>query len=287
MSTERETRGAPEAGDDTPPGTLERERDDLLQQLDDLLEGPMTVLAVGWLVLVVVELTAGLSPFLSAVNVAIWGAFVVHFLVELALAPRKRAYLRRNWLTVLSLLLPALRVLRFARVLRVVRAARGTRLLRVVGGANRGMRTLGRVMGRRGLGYVLALTALVCLLGAAGIYAFEREVPGGPITSYGVALWWTAMTLTTMGADFFPTTPEGRLLCLLLAIYGFTVFGYVTAAVASFFVARDAEDGDGEVAGAASIDALRAEIAALSRKLDARAEAPRVVGGSPPMDDGV
>ena len=58
------------------------------------------------------------------------------------------------------------------------------------------------------------------------------------------------MTLTTMGADFFPLTPEGRLLGLLLAIYGFAVFGYVTASIASFFVARDAEEGDGELAAA-------------------------------------
>ena len=47
------------------------------------------------------------------------------------------------------------------------------------------------------------------------------------------------MLLTTMGSDYWPRTPEGRLLCLLLAIYAFTVFGYVTAAIAAYFVDRD------------------------------------------------
>ncbi|WP_373061169.1 hypothetical protein [Gemmatimonas sp.] len=76
------------------------------------------------------------------------------------------------------------------------------------------------------------------------------------------------MTITTMGADFFPLTPEGGLLDLLLAIYGFAVFGYATAAIASFFVAREAEEGDGELAGAAQMVSLREEKAALNQRVE-------------------
>ena len=245
---------------------LDDERYELLQHVASALDGPMTVLGFIWLVLVVVELTAGLSPLLATLNQVIWGLFIAQFLVELVIAPRKRTYLRRNWLTAIALLLPALRVVRVARVLRVVR---GARLVRVVGSVNRGMRALGRVMGRRGLGYVVALTLLVNLLGAAGIYAFEREASGGAIADFGTALWWTAMTLTTMGADYFPRTGEGRVLGLLLAIYGFAVFGYVTASIASLFVARDADAVDGELAGGAQLEALRAEVAALNRRVEA------------------
>ena len=252
---------------------LDVERHALLMQTAAALERPMAVLGVVWLVLTVVELTVGLSPFLTAVNYTIWGLFVLQFAVEFALAPRKLAYLQRNWLTALALVLPALRAVRLVRALRLLRAARGARLVRVVSSANRGMRALGRVMGRRGLGYVVALTLLVNVLGAAGIYAFERDVAGGAMTSFGVALWWTAMTLTTMGADTFPQTAEGRLLGLLLAIYGFAVFGYVTASIASLFVARDAETEEGELAGAQQIEALRAEVAVLTRRVEALLDA--------------
>jgi hypothetical protein len=51
------------------------------------------------------------------------------------------------------------------------------------------------------------------------------------------------MLLTTMGSDYWPRTPEGRLLCLLLAIYAFAVFGYVTAAIAAYFVGQDRSEG--------------------------------------------
>jgi voltage-gated potassium channel len=124
------------------------------------------------------------------------------------------------------------------------------------------MKALTNTMRRRGFGYVMTFTTIVILAGAAGMYTFEREVPGG-LDSYGVAVWWTAMLLTSLGSDYWPQTAEGRLLCLILSIYGFAVFGYVTATLATFFIGRDAEDEAAEVAGASMVEALRSEIAAL------------------------
>ncbi len=247
---------------------LERERFRLAIRISKALATPMTVLGFVWLVLLVLDLTRGLSPLLSRLNYLIWGMFVLQFLIEFVIAPRKVTYLRHNWLTAVALLLPAARLLRALRAVRALGALRGARLVRVVSSANRGMRALGRIMGRRGFGYVASLTALVTIAGAAGMYAFERDVVGSGVDSFGSALWWTAMTLTTMGTDYFPKSPEGRLLCLLLATYGFAVFGYVTATVASFFVARDADTDEGDIAGARQLEGLRQEVVELRRALD-------------------
>jgi voltage-gated potassium channel len=130
------------------------------------------------------------------------------------------------------------------------------------------MKALGASLGRRGFGYVIALTVLVTFAGAAGMYAFENEAPGGPI-GYVESLWWTAMIMTTMGSQYWPQTAEGRILCLLLALYAFGVFGYVTAALATFFVGRDADSIDAEVAGAKQLTALRDEVIALRDEIRA------------------
>ena len=37
--------------------------------------------------------------------------------------------------------------------------------------------------------------------------------------------------------------------CIFLALYAFTIFGYVTAALATYFVGRDADSEEAEVAG--------------------------------------
>lgn len=242
-----------------PEQSLSQARGEVLQQLEDWLDTPMLVLSFAWLALFIVELTWGLNPFLDAVSFTIWIIFIFDFLLEFALAPHKRAYLRRNWLTVCSLALPALRTL---RIVRVVRVARGVRLLGVMTRTTRGMRSLSASFRRRGFGYVVASTMVVTLIGAAGMYAFEREVPNG-LENYGTALWWTAMLMTTMGSDYFPQTAEGRVLCFLLALYAFAVFGYVTATLATFFIGQDADDDEAELVGAESIEALRDEIIAL------------------------
>lgn len=222
---------------------LRRERWKLTARLVRALETPMMVLSGLWSLLLVLEFTRGLSPRLQTVNDVIWAAFVVQFTVEFLLAPAKRVYLRKQWVTALSLALPAfrlLRLVRIARAARLARTARGVRLARLLGAVNRGMRALSGGFRRRGLGYLSLLTLLVAITGAAGMYRFEYDAPGGPgFPDYGTALWWTAMLLTTMGSDYWPRTAEGRLLCLLLAIYAFAVFGYVTAAIAAYFVGKD------------------------------------------------
>jgi voltage-gated potassium channel len=244
---------------------IDKERSEVLEQLEDWLEIPMLLLGFVWLALLVLEFTQGLSQFLEALGTIIWIIFILDFALKFILAPQKFAYLRSNWLTAIALFVPAFRIFRIFRVVRLLRfarAARGLRLLRVITSLNRGMRALGASMGRRGLGYVLALSFVVVLSGAAGMYAFENEIPGG-INTYSESLWWTAMLLTSIGSEYWPQTAEGRVLCFILSLYGFAVFGYVTATLATFFIGRDAEDAGAEIAGAKSLEALRAEIAAL------------------------
>ena len=66
---------------------------------------------------------------------------------------------------------------------------------------------------------LVALTALVTVAGAAGMYALEDELPGdGGLAGYATALWWTAMVISTLGSEYWPKTAEGRVLCFLLAL---------------------------------------------------------------------
>ena len=267
---------------------LKNERYELLRRLEDSLETPMLVLAFVWLALLVGELIWGESLMFEVLGTIIWVIFILDFAVAFVLAPHKIAYLKNNWLTALSLLVPALRLFRFSRVFRLFRLARmgrSLRLLRVVSSLNRGMRALGASLSRRGFGYVLALTVLVTFTGAAGMYAFENAAPGG-LKSYGEALWWTTMVLTTMGSQYWPQTIEGRVLCVFLALYAFAVFGYVTATLATFFIGRDAEDDEAELAGTKQLAALREEMIALREEIRRTTAANTVVAQRDPAEEG-
>lgn len=243
------------------------ERDAVLARL---VETAMVVLGFVWMGLLILDLTQGLSPVLSTVFNVIWVIFIADFAVRLVLAADKIKYLRANWLTGVSLLIPAIRVLRIVRVIRLFRAAsvaRGLSLARLITSFNRSARALGATMHQRGFGYVLALTVIVALSGAAGMFAFEKGAPNQQgFDTYGDALWWTAMIITTLGSQYWPVTVAGRILCLILSIYAFTVFGYIAAVLASHFIGRDAAQ-KSDAASAQEIRALQTQIAALNEAL--------------------
>ncbi len=244
-----------------------------------MLARPLDLLAFVWLVLLIVELIGGADARLERLVFGIWAIFIADFVLDIVIAPDRLGYLRRNWLTVLALLLPALRVFRALRALRVLRAARSVRsigLLRVLTSMNRGMAALARTFGRRKLGFVIALTAAVVMVGAAGMAFLEGPVAlreagaAGPgLESYGEALWWAAMLLTTIGSEYWPVTAEGRILAWLLSVYGVAIFGYITAAIASHFI--DSDRGEAR-RGDAPVAALVAEVAALRTRIDALVE---------------
>jgi voltage-gated potassium channel len=239
------------------------ERKKLLATVERLLEGPMIFLGFVWLVLLIIELVWGLSPMLQYLSLTIWVIFILDFLLKFILAPDKIRFFKANWLTAISLIIPALRVF---RILRVFRLLRGVRLIKVVASLNRSMRSLGATMQRRGFGYVMMLAVFVIFGGAAGMFAIEQGHPG--FENYGMSLWWTSMRVITAGSDYWPATPEGRGLAFILALFGYAIFGYVTATLATFFIGRDAEEEKAPVAGAKDVAELKQMVAALTKKID-------------------
>jgi len=164
---------------------LNEQRDYALKGLEEWLDPVMAVLGLTWLVLVIIDMVRGLNKFLLLLHYFIWALFVLDFTVRFGLASRKILYLRKNWLTAVSLALPALRMFRATRALRTLRYARvtrSTRFIKTIGSMNRGMKTLGKTLSRRGLGYVVLLTLIFTFTGAAGMYAFEKDAPSGGFT---------------------------------------------------------------------------------------------------------
>ena len=239
------------------------ERKKLLCTVTNLLEGPMVFLGFVWLILLVVELVWGLPLTLQYVSIGIWIIFIIDFLLKFLVAPHKLRFLKANWLTAISLVIPAIRLF---RILRVLRLLKGVRLIKVVASLNRSMKSLAATMKRRGFAYVMALSLIVTFGGAAGMYAIEKGHQG--FENFGMALWWTAMRVITAGSDFWPSTPEGRGLAFILSLFGYAIFGYVTATLATFFIGRDAEEKTAPVAGAKDVDELKKMVASLLQKVE-------------------
>jgi voltage-gated potassium channel len=94
---------------------------------------------------------------------------------------------------------------------------------------------------------------------------FASEKGNAGFESYGASLYWTAMRVITAGSEAWPVSAEGRVLAFILAVFGYAVFGYVTATLATFFIGRDAEEKDAPVAGSKEIAELKQMVANLTK----------------------
>ncbi|HEV2127083.1 MAG TPA: ion transporter [Thermomicrobiales bacterium] len=246
-----------------------RERWELLDNLQALLEPAMTVLGLVFLVLLLVDYAnTELGP-LGRVRIdqalqVIWGVFVIDFAVRLWVAPAKLAFLRANWLTIISLALPFLRPL---RAFRAIRAVRSLSLVRLLGGMNRGMRVIRRITRGAQLAYVGLLTLVVMLAGAVGAYFFEQGVADAQIRTLGDAIWWSSALVTTINNEKYVVSPEARTIAILMRIYAVSIFGYITASIATYLIGS-AVSGEGEALESENT-ALRAEIASLREEIRA------------------
>jgi voltage-gated potassium channel len=213
---------------------------DAYDRFSAAVEVPLTVLAVLWLPVLIVPLVARIpgsaAAALSAIDYLVWAAFVVEYLVKLYLAPSRWAFARRHIIDLVVIAVPVLRPLRVLRLLRVITFARAGLVF------TSALKRARELLTHHGLHFVLLAVLAIVVAGSAAEFAFEQHAPGASIHSFGDALWWAIVTVTTVGyGDTFPVTAGGRGIAVVLMLTGIGLVGVLSAAVASYFVGQGAE----------------------------------------------
>jgi voltage-gated potassium channel Kch len=206
------------------------------------------------------------------------GIFLLDFSFRLLSAPTRRGYLVRQhgWLDLLgSLPIPGLRLFRLFYVVRV------TRLLRR-GGTRRFSRVVLRDRAGSTLAVVLTLTLVLIEVASTLVLAIEYRSRGSNILTSSDALWWTYVTIATVGyGDRYPVTDLGRVVGVVTMTAGVVLYGALTAFLANAFVPP--RENQGGSAGADHV-ALKAELAELRRELRAMRDEDVARAGSPGAD---
>ena len=232
-----------------------------LQRWERHAEWPLAVAAVLFLVLfsrqVLVQPQGREAHIVWAVDWAIWGLFVVDYVVRLCLADNRWHWFLRHLLDFAIVTLPLLRPLRLLRLLVLIEM-----LQKAIGDAFRG----------RIVVYTVSGVVLLIYTSSLAVFDKERYLHGATINSFGKALWWSITTVTTVGyGDVYPITNAGRVIAVLLMMGGISLVGVVTASLASWIIERVAEEESVmQTATVAHIEELRDEIRALGKELQAR-----------------
>ncbi len=80
--------------------------------------------------------------------------------------------------------------------------------------------------------------AVVLVVASIVVLAFESGSADANISTGGDALWWSIVTLTTVGyGDAFPVTAGGRITAIFVMFMGVGIIGALASILASFLVA--------------------------------------------------
>lgn len=81
---------------------------------------------------------------------------------------------------------------------------------------------------------------------AAVVYFFEHQNNSEMFKNYGDALWWSVVTVATVGyGDIVPRTELGRIFATLTILSGVVLISLFTATISSVFVARKIKESQG------------------------------------------
>lgn len=175
-------------------------------------------------------LSDGWRSALSTSIWVLWGVFVADFAARLLAAPSAREFLVGHWLAVVMLLIPTLRVLRFASLLRLGRALPAAR---VVTSSYRAGRAARRVFSSRA-SYLGGVAALATLAAAQLVWLFERS--HGTFDTFGDALLWACAAVVGMSADPRPESVGGRIVMIGAFGVGVVLIASLAAVVGAYLL---------------------------------------------------
>jgi voltage-gated potassium channel len=202
--------------------------------LYDLFIGILTLLdLVGIALIFLLPSDAAARQVLFIVDSLISVIFLADFFGRLFRAPRKRDYL--FWQGVVDFLgsipaLPALRVFRMFQLARIVRILQ-------LGGSKRLVREFINRRAESALYITVILAIILLTVGSMLVLFFELQNPHSNIRTGGDAMWYSIVTITTVGyGDYTPITTGGRLIGVITMFFGIGIFGVLTSFLSSTFI---------------------------------------------------
>lgn len=188
-----------------------------------------------------VETIPGLSPstrsILKVIEVFCVLVFTVEYLLRIYVSDRKLRFIFSfygliDFLAILPFYLALGIDLRSLRALRFLRLFRLLKLMRYNRAINHFTRAIATT--KEEIILFLIVTLILIYISAVGIYYFENEAQPEHFASVFDSLWWSIITLTTVGyGDVYPVTVGGRVFTFFILMIGLGIVAIPTGIISS------------------------------------------------------
>ncbi len=234
----------------------------------------LTVLSLAIMVVLLLPLSDATIELLQVYDNVICVIFLIDFVINLKAAPQKSEYFLRQggWLDLLGSI-PSFGVaFKNAGILRLARLSRFARITRLLRGEKKKalVDDIVQNRGQYALFVTVLMTILVLDIASVLVLQFESQSPDANIRTGGDALWYSLVTITTVGyGDRYPVTMGGRVTAFFLMFMGVGIIGALASILASLLVGGSSAPAEEETPGAAAAPTIEQELALIKAELAA------------------
>jgi len=171
------------------------------------------------------------AKFIEKSNWVVWALLFLEFLTLSFLVTNRYKFITRNWLSLFIVIICFPPVLFHSSIIVAVRILRFFILLRVIIPT---YKTIVDIFTFNSLGYIL--------LAALGITVFSGlliSILDPAVHTPWDGIWWAWETVTTVGyGDVAPTNFPGRLIAIIVMIFGSVLFSILTANLSAYLISK-------------------------------------------------
>ncbi len=197
----------------------------LLTKIEVFTEIPLMLLSIVMIPLLVGpflwEMSDSEKFLFFILDILIWIVFLIDMLIKVTISVDRLDYIKSNWIEVIVVLVPWFRPFRIFRL--VVFA------LKTYKGFSRACKPDFLLI--YAFGFVIVASTLLT--------TFEQNNMSA-LDSFVDSVWWSVVTITTVGyGDMVPESSVGRIVAVFLMLGGISIFGAITANIASLVSAAE------------------------------------------------
>lgn len=214
---------------------LEFTKNEKTELIYDIIAGILAVIAI---LIVMMELSNSFTEkelyYIHIIDNILYFTFTADYFIRFIVSKNKKTFFIYNIIDFIAILpFGFFNSFKYGRVLKLARVV--TYLLRLIDDVK-------EIVFTNNFIYALGITTVITIAGSIGIYFLEANINNG-INDYGDALWWSIVTVSTVGyGDISVVTRWGRIVACILMVTGVGFLGMLTSTISTFFFNKHAQN---------------------------------------------
>lgn len=200
----------------------------------------IAILALASIIFVILDLCSVIdlacSPY-KLIDSIILIIFTVDYAASFFISKNRKKFFKENIFDLIAIIpfnsiFSAFRAFRLFRLIKLTKISKLSRVVRVAAFFGIIKQKINDILKTNGFLYVLYANIALIIISSFVIMIVEKM-------SFSNSLWWSIVTCTTVGyGDIAPSSAIGRIIAVILMLFGIGLIGMLTGAITTYFTSN-------------------------------------------------